>query len=111
MATVRFMDDRQTNVLVVAASKGGTGKTTVSCALAARASEEANVALLDLDPQGSMSRWWELRGRPNNPALGSPTGGIKTALERLRRKKGEKCAGGRASQALELLCAIGLQNC
>lgn len=35
----------------------------------------------------------------------------KLALERLRRKKGEKCAAGRESQALELLGAIGLQNC
>ena len=86
MATVRLARGRSTNVLVVAATKGGTGKTTIATALAARAAVEASVALLDLDPQGSMSRWWELRGQPNNPALGAATGGVSAAVERLRRE-------------------------
>lgn len=56
--------------ICLAASKGGVGKTTLTAALAVRASEEAErVALLDLDPQHSTARWWELRGRPNNPRL------------------------------------------
>lgn len=25
--------------------------------------------MLDLDPQGSLTRWWHLRGRPDSPAL------------------------------------------
>lgn len=86
MATVRLARGRNANVLVVAATKGGTGKTTIATALAARASLEASVALLDLDPQGSMSRWWELRGQPDNPALGAATGGVAAAVERLRRE-------------------------
>lgn len=57
-------------VICCAASKGGVGKSTLAASLAVRASEDSErVALLDLDPQHSLSRWWELRGRPSNPKL------------------------------------------
>lgn len=56
--------------ICLAASKGGVGKTTLTTALAVRASQEAErVAILDLDPQHSTARWWELRKKPSNPRL------------------------------------------
>jgi chromosome partitioning protein len=53
-------------LLVVACQKGGAGKTTLARNLAVAAGEA--VALLDLDPQGSLTAWWNRRGR-ETPAL------------------------------------------
>jgi chromosome partitioning protein len=57
--------------LAVAASKGGSGKTTIASALAARASKEGlRVAMMDLNAdQGNLTQWWMLRGQPMNPRL------------------------------------------
>jgi len=49
--------------LVIASQKGGSGKTTLSGHLAVEA-QNANVgpvALIDTDPQGSLSHWWNAR--------------------------------------------------
>ena len=44
--------------IVVMNSKGGSGKTTIAINLAATlAAEGGKPALLDLDPQGSSTRW------------------------------------------------------
>jgi chromosome partitioning protein len=57
-------------VVALAGTKGGVGKTTIAVALAVRAAEESKrVALLDLDPQESLSAWWDRRGKGNNPKL------------------------------------------
>src|SRR5262249_36866049 len=57
-------------VLVIAATKGGVGKTTLASILSVRAVADGNkVALLDVEPQASLSRWHELRGNPKNPRL------------------------------------------
>ena len=57
-------------VVTLASTKGGTGKTTLSSALAVRAAEESKrVALVDLDPQESLASWWKRRGRTKNPKL------------------------------------------
>jgi chromosome partitioning protein len=51
------------HVLVMASQKGGSGKTTLSGHLAVEA-ESAGVgpvALIDTDPQGSLSHWWNAR--------------------------------------------------
>ena len=51
------------HVLVLASQKGGSGKTTLSGHLAVEA-ENAGVgpvALIDTDPQGSLSQWWNAR--------------------------------------------------
>ena len=70
MALVRRVMPAQTGVIVMAASKGGVGKTTLASALAVRATKDsARVALIDVDPQASLARWWELRGNPDNPQL------------------------------------------
>lgn len=78
-----------TRVVVIAASKGGSGKTTLCGALAARAATEASVALIDGDAQRSLSRWWQLRGQPDNPRLVDARLSLQGAVDRLRR---EHCA-------------------
>jgi chromosome partitioning protein len=56
--------------IAIGSCKGGTGKTTLSAALAVRAAREGRkVALFDTDAQCSLVRWWELRGSPNNPKM------------------------------------------
>ena len=66
----------KTRTIVVASSKGGSGKTTALANLAVRATQESQrVALLDVDPQQSLARWWELRGSPDNPKLITNNGG------------------------------------
>ncbi len=58
------------HVVVMAATKGGVGKSTLAAAFAVAAFEEgAKVALIDLDPQDSVTDWHELRGSPENPRL------------------------------------------
>jgi chromosome partitioning protein len=82
MATVRRAVSTRT--ITVAASKGGVGKSTVAAALAAQAAAEgARVALIDTDPQGSLQRWWELRGKPASPALVTGVERIAEAVELL----------------------------
>jgi chromosome partitioning protein len=64
------MVKKQTRVIAIAATKGGVGKSTMTAALATHvASTGAKVALLDLDGQGSVHQWWQLRGEPDNPKL------------------------------------------
>ncbi len=50
-------------VLVIAAQKGGVGKTTLSAHLAVAAVRAGvgEVALVDTDPQGSLAAWWNAR--------------------------------------------------
>jgi len=48
--------------IVVAAQKGGAGKTTLARNIAVAASHDGDrVLCLDLDPQGSLRAWWESR--------------------------------------------------
>lgn len=59
-----------TRVLALAATKGGVGKSTLATALAVQATKgNARVALLDWEPQGSVTLWWILRKRPDNPTV------------------------------------------
>jgi chromosome partitioning protein len=52
-----------TKIVVLAQQKGGSGKTTLAAQLAAAwRAEGRSVALVDLDPQRSLSRWANLRG-------------------------------------------------
>jgi len=86
-------------VIVVASQKGGVGKTTVAAHLAVRAGLEGQgpVALVDTDPQGSLSEWWDARQdehqsddeqSPYNSALSLATVKLEdlaTKLAELRR--------------------------
>ena len=48
--------------ILIAAQKGGSGKTTLTRNLAVAAGEDGRTVLcLDLDPQGSLRGWWERR--------------------------------------------------
>jgi chromosome partitioning protein len=48
-------------VVAVAQQKGGAGKTMLAAQLAVALSESGRVALLDIDPQGSLTIWGKLR--------------------------------------------------
>ena len=67
-------DAPRPRVVSVLSQKGGTGKTTLSCALAALATRAGTAtAILDLDPQASAAKWHDLRRangggtRPSSP--------------------------------------------
>src|SRR6476620_1982673 len=56
--------------IAVASTKGGSGKSSITAALAVQAAKEGNrVAMLDWEPQGSLTLWWLMRGKPDNPRL------------------------------------------
>ncbi len=55
-------------VITLAQQKGGTGKTTLAANLAAALAGTRRVALLDTDPQHSLTRWHELRVAGTRPA-------------------------------------------
>ncbi len=78
-------------VLTVAQQKGGAGKTMLAANLAAALAPTRRVAVLDIDPQHSLSRWSALRlARPVSPVAitFSDLSGWRLAkeLERLRRE-------------------------
>ena len=57
----------QRNVrLALVSTKGGVGKTTLSGHIAVEAERHGMgpVGLIDMDPQGSLSQWWNVRARP-----------------------------------------------
>jgi chromosome partitioning protein len=61
---------QQPRTIAVASAKGGSGKSSITAALAVQAVREGDrVALLDGEPQGSLTLWWLMRGKPENPLL------------------------------------------
>jgi chromosome partitioning protein len=77
-------------VITVAQQKGGTGKTTLAANLAAGLAGTARIALLDIDPQKSLTRWHGIRAArgPDTPRFTfSDVSGWRLAaeLERLKR--------------------------
>jgi chromosome partitioning protein len=78
-------------VITVAQQKGGAGKTTLAANLAAALAPKRRVALLDIDPQKSLTRWHELRKARNGQAASltfSEISGwrLRNELDRLRRE-------------------------
>ena len=75
------------HVISVLSQKGGTGKTTLSCALAALAvGDGIATAMLDLDPQASAAKWHDLRkanhtGDP--PVYATPSSRMQALVEGL----------------------------
>jgi len=78
-------------VITVAQQKGGTGKTTLAANLGAALAGTRRVALLDIDPQRSLTRWHALRvARPVAAAAMtfSDVAGWRLAAELDRLKQG-----------------------
>ncbi|WP_375393567.1 AAA family ATPase [uncultured Sphingomonas sp.] len=75
-------------VLAMASQKGGSGKTTLSGHLAVQAQHAGAgpVVLIDIDPQGSLSDWWNER-QTEYPAFAQTTvARLAADLEALRQK-------------------------
>jgi chromosome partitioning protein len=74
-------------VITVAQQKGGTGKTTIAANIAAALAGRGSVAMLDIDPQKTLLRWYGLRGdRPPVLSCSDVSGWrVSAELERLRR--------------------------
>ena len=70
--------------IVFAASKGGVGKTTLCAALAAYAgaNTKKKVAVIDLDPQGSLTAWWNLRDSESPELIETTAAGLSETLEK-----------------------------
>ena len=62
------------HVIVLASQKGGAGKTTLAAhlAVAAEAAGDGPAVLIDADPQGSLSAWWNARSA-DTPVLAPTT--------------------------------------
>ncbi|SET51043.1 ParA family partition ATPase [Oceanicella actignis] len=73
-------------VVTLAQQKGGSGKTTIAAQLAALWTRRGlRVALIDLDPQRSLTRWAELRGDPALTAIESKDWRAGVDIDRARR--------------------------
>lgn len=61
-------------IIAVTSQKGGSGKTTITGHLAVEAARQSGepVALIDTDPQGSLSDWWNERAS-SQPAFAQAT--------------------------------------
>ncbi len=70
-------------VIVFAATKGGTGKSTLAYNLGMYAAREHQVLFADLDPQGSLTELWERRVEMFNPQIVKHVNGVAGAVRRL----------------------------
>lgn len=75
-------------VITVAQQKGGTGKTTLTANLGAALAGSRRVALLDIDPQHSLTRWHALRPAEAAKLTFSDVAGWRVAGELDRLKAG-----------------------
>ncbi len=73
-------------IIGIASQKGGSGKTTLAGHLAVQAEQSGTtpVALIDTDPQGSLSAWWNAR-EAETPCFARTTAvTLKQDVEQLR---------------------------
>jgi chromosome partitioning protein len=73
-------------VIAIASRKGGSGKTTLAGHLAVQAERAGAgpVALVDVDPQGSLADWWNKRAAPTPVFLQTALSDLADNIERLR---------------------------
>jgi len=74
-------------IIVFANQKGGAGKTTLTGHLAVQAEKEGlgPVALMDSDPQGSLSEWWNERSAPTPLFMSADLGKLAEQVETLKQ--------------------------
>jgi len=74
------------HIIAVASQKGGSGKTTMAGHLAVQADRAGAgpVALVDTDPQGSLSEWWNARVAETPLFARTSTGRLESDIERMR---------------------------
>lgn len=74
-------------VLVFASQKGGSGKTTLAghIAVEAERSGDGPVALIDTDPQGSLSKWWNSRQSQTPVFIQSVFSQLYSDLQQIRQ--------------------------
>lgn len=74
-------------IIVVASQKGGVGKTTLTGHLGVEATVSGHgpVALLDTDPQGSLSDWWNVRAASEPVFAAAQISALPAAIEELRQ--------------------------
>jgi len=74
------------HIIAVASQKGGSGKTTLAGHLAVQADRTgfAPVALVDTDPQGSLSEWWNARTSDTPLFARTSTGRLAQDIARMR---------------------------
>jgi chromosome partitioning protein len=78
--------ERVMQIIGIASQKGGSGKTTLAGHLAVQAEQAgaSPVALIDTDPQGSLSAWWNAR-EAETPCFARTTAAtLKQDVEQLR---------------------------
>lgn len=73
-------------VIAFASQKGGSGKTTLAGHIAVEAErrEAGPVALVDTDPQGSLSQWWNAREAERPFFVKASVDGLAQDLARLK---------------------------
>jgi chromosome partitioning protein len=73
-------------VIAVASQKGGSGKTTLAGHLAVQADRTGfgPVALVDTDPQGSLSEWWNARAAETPLFARASAGRFAADIARMR---------------------------
>ena len=81
-------------VLAVAVTKGGTGKTTTSTALAVELAKSGPVVLVDVDTQGQAAHALGVPAADRGPGLAGVLSGTASAGEALRRVRGEASGEG-----------------
>jgi chromosome partitioning protein len=74
------------HIIAVASRKGGSGKTTLAghLAVAADRAEAGPVALVDTDPQGSLSDWWNARAAETPLFARTQPARLGADIERMR---------------------------
>lgn len=73
------------SVIALVSTKGGVGKTTLSGHIAVEAERQGAgpVALIDMDPQGSLSHWWNARDTQTPVFVDSTRDRVQSDLRRL----------------------------
>ena len=67
--------------IAIASRKGGSGKTTTAVHIAGLADEDGGCVIVDADPQGSASAWYELREAERPYVVAAPQNGIRGVTE------------------------------